>query len=303
MRIAGSAPRVPRLCVAALLLTAACDEQVGVPRLLEPGDVRSVVTADVARSLGPDGKFPHPAVPDEVYPQISREGAEEIAVAWVRTFGKFFREEIEKGHGKRIDWAGLQLAPASYYAAGVYEPVERDALQAIRNAYGPHYMVYMVDREGPVLSLAVAAFTNATVDDGRLVLPFSSGMEVVPNAVPGGQGYSMPVTPEQAVVLASRATAARVASAPELIMPGKGYHPQHARWRVTLDSPVNVRRVSGGSNSTREVYVGLRGEITVPKMAQPERMESYDPALKRNIWLVPRAGRATEFERASFNHP
>lgn len=289
-------PRVVRIMGASLLL-AACNDDAASSRPLAAGDIRTSVTQDLAGKLSSDGRFTLPPAPRERYEQVSPEQASAIAVAWARTFGKYVRNELERIHGKPIDFDALRAGSPAYYAAATYEPVPADVHPGIRNAFGPQYLLYLVDDEGPVISVAVASFNQASVEGGSLVLPSAGGMEIVPNAIPIGQGFAAPVSPEQAASLVSRATGARVSSVPELVMPGRGFHPQHSRWRVTLDRPVSAR---GSGSATREVYVGLRGQLTVPEGAQPEGTSVFDPPTQRMIPLVRRASNPVSFTRANF---
>ena len=290
--------------VLGLVLGAGCDDRLGSPRALDAGDLRAAITEDVARGLGRDGRFQFGPIPDEAYPQISPEHAADIALAWARTFGKYVRGEMERRHGKPIDFAALRVGSPAYYAAAVYEPVPRNVHPGFRNAFGPQYLVYLADEEGPVFSVAVAAFTEATVENGKLVLPAHGGMEVVPLAIPSGRGRYMPVTPEQAALIVSRATAGYIAAVPELFTPGRGYHPQHSRWKVTLERPVRAQGVSTGVvRATREVYVGLRGEITIPAEAQPAGTEIFDRDRKKMVPIPRRPARATAFERVTLVAP
>ncbi len=311
MRVAECFARV-RKCISryrnalvlGLVFVAGCGDKLGSPRALDAGDLRAAITDEVARGLGPDGCFQPGRIPDEAYLQITPERAADIALAWARTFGQYVRGEMERRHGKPIDFAALRVGSPAYYAAAVYEPVPRDVHPGFRNAFGPQYLVYLVDDEGPVFSVAVAAFTEAYVESGKLVLPAHGGMEVVPLAIPSGRGRYMPVTPEQAALIVSRATAGHVASVPELFTPGRGYHPQHSRWKVTLDRPVRARGVSTGVvRATREVYVGLRGEITMPMEAQPAGTEIFDRDRKKMVPVPRRSARATAFERVTLVAP
>ena len=279
------------------LMLAACSDEVSAPRPLSPGNIRTAVTQDLAAKLGPDGRFVLPAAPAKAYPQLSGEEATQIAVAWARTFGKYVRNEFERLHGKPIDFDALRPGAPAYYAAAAYDPVPADAHAGLRNAFGPQYLVYLVDDEGPVISVAVAAFSQARVENGRMRLPLAGGMEVVPDPIRRADGFVAPLSPEQAVSLVNRATGARIAAVPELVMPPRGYHPQHSRWRVTLETPVEARR---GGQPTREVYVGLRGQLSVPAPAQPAGASVFDPSTQRTIPLTRRASRPVSFDRADF---
>ncbi|HEX2078988.1 MAG TPA: hypothetical protein VHG08_14795 [Longimicrobium sp.] len=257
------------VCAASL---AACGDQPSNPQPLDPGDIRTFVTAEVAAQLARDGHFPLRDPDPEPYPQISREQAAEIALAWARTYGKFFRPYLERDHGRRIDFDALTLVSPVWYAGAVYEPVPPDAHPGYRNAFGPHYILYLGSGGDPVLGVSVAAFAQSSVTpQGLLSHPDHSGNEVIAYGVPPGWGFSMPVSAEQAVRIAGASSGARAAETPELINPHQDYHPYHARWKVSLDRPVTVRgRSDGGIRSTRVIYVGAHGELLVPAAVQPD---------------------------------
>ncbi|CAA9299210.1 MAG: hypothetical protein AVDCRST_MAG89-336 [uncultured Gemmatimonadetes bacterium] len=287
-----------------LVILAGCGDELAAPQPLSPGNFRTAVTQEVAARLGAGDRFVLPDPPREPYAQVSAEAAAEIAVAWSRTFGQYVRGEFERIHGKPIDFQSLRVGAPAYYANAAYEPVAADVHPGIRNGIGPQYLVYLVDDEGPVISIAVAAFGQSRVEGGRLILPSAGGMEVVPNPLPRDAGFFAPLSPEQAAALANRATGMRVSAVPELVMPGRGFHPQHARWRVSLERPVAARVGSrAGDHLTREVYVGLRGTMSLPAQAQPAESSEFDPSTQRHYRVVRRAGRPVSFERAGFpNH-
>ena len=286
--------RAARAAVAALLL-AACGDAIGTPQPLGTSEIRAALAVNVADQLEADGSFPLGPIPREAHPQISREQAGEIAVAWARTFGRYVREEMERKHGKPIDFGALRVGSRAYYAASPYEAAGEEAHPAVRNAFGPQYLVYLVDDEGPVFSIAVAAFGEAVVESGMLKLPRLFGMEVVPAPIRPGRGFFAPVSPEQAAVTASRASGARVAGVPELIAPGSEHHAQHARWRVPLDRAVKARTRDGEERVTRELYVGLGGALSLPSAAQSSGAVFSSRSQPHPIRLARRADRPVDY--------
>lgn len=280
------------------IATWSCDGPPSAPQPLHPGDVKAFVTAGLAAELTPEGRFPPRAPDPEPYPQISRERAAEIAVAWTRTYGKFFRPTLERSYGGRIDFDALQIVSPVWYAASVYEAVPVDAPRGFRNAFGPHYLLYLGVGGRPVLGVSVAAFAESSINsDGQLVDPPESGSEVIAYGVHPGWGFSMPVSAEQAVRIAALESGGRASSAPELINPHRDYHPYHARWRVPLDRPIVVRPASGGgSRSTRELYVGAHGEIMVPAVVQQDLAGPFPLKSGARFGLRRKAERPVLFE-------
>lgn len=270
------------LCMAA----AACDRSSSTPEPLTVDNLQASITPDLARQLGPDGRFVLPAPPHESYPQITAEEAAALALAWARKFGRFVRPHLERDYGQHIDFTALTVGSPAYYAASPYEPVPPRYSPGIRNGFGPHYLVYLVHGGRPVVSVAIAAFTEARVVDGELQMPIRGGMEFATAGVPPGDGFSMPLSPEAAVRRVNSLSGARATAVPELVAPYHQFTPQFARWRITLDRPVNARPRSGAARATREVYVGLRGEIAIPADEQPSEVKSFEPPNER--YMVPR---------------
>lgn len=284
-------------------LLASCDRPPSAAQPLHPGDVRTFVTPAVAGQLTPEGRFPLVGPAPERYPQISPEKAAEIAVAWVRTFGSFFRPYYERDYGARIEFDELEVVSPVWYAAAVYEAVPEDASPAYRNAFGPHYLLYLGRQGVPVLGVSVAAFAGSSIGaDGVLTHPPHSGNEVIAYGVAPGRGFSYPVSPEQAARVAATASGARVAAPPELINPHRDYHPYHARWKITLERPVEVRRRSGrGALVTPELYVGPRGELLVPAGAQEDAAGDLPLESGGSFTLRRRSGRPVVFEQVAFD--
>ena len=277
-------------CTGAVLLCmalAACDRSASTPEPLTVDNLQASITPELARELGPDGRFILPAPPHESYPQITAEEAAAQALAFTRKFAPFSRPYLEREHGRRIDFAALTIGSPAYYAASPYDPVPARYSPGFRNGFGPHYLVYLVEGDRPVLSVAVAAFGESQIVDGELRLPMIGGMEFTPAGIRPGDGFSMPLSPEAAVHRVSSLTGARASALPELVMPYHEFAPQFARWKITLDRPVSARtRSDGSTRSTREVYVGLRGEIAVPADDQPSEVKSFEPGGER--YTIPR---------------
>jgi hypothetical protein len=290
------------LVLLGLALLTSCDGPPSAPQPLHPGDVRAFVTVDLAAQLTGDGRFPLTGPAPEPYPQVSPARAAEIAVAWSRTFGRFHGSYLERQHRRAIDFGTLEVVSPVYYAVGVYEAVPDDAPAGARNAFGPHYLVYLGTGGEPVLSVSVAAFTGAWVADGQLHYPTQHGRDVVAQGVNPSTGFGIPPSPEQAVRIASMTSGAQVRAVPELVRPHRDYLPHHARWRVVLDRPIRAReRRTGRTRLTGEIYVGLRGETSIPADAQPGPADEVYGATGTAFRLVRRPGRPVAFEPADLS--
>lgn len=285
--------------LAVLLAAAAACQDVSAPQPLHPADLREHLVPAVAAQLTPEGRFPVTAPEPLRYPQITGEEAQDIALAWARTYGPSNRAYLEQGHGRAIDFAALEPVSPVWYAAAVYEPVAPDVDPGYRNHFGPHFLLYLGRGGYPVLSVAVAAFTNVQVENGEPVYPPESGNDVLAFGARHGGGFGFPVSPEQAVRIASRTAGRRVAGAPVLLSPSREYHPPHARWKVTLEGPVAARTASGRRVEARELFVGLGGEVVVPAALQPDTAGGYPLLQGGSLVLRRRADRPVVFERAT----
>jgi len=285
--------------VGALLLWG-CDHDVASsPEPLSAGDLRSYVTPELSGRLASGGTFQLAAPPSGL--RVNPEGAKALALAFTRTFGPYFRTTLEKQHGREIDVDRLGIASPVYYADTPFGPLPEDIHPAYRNGYGPYYIVYLASTDGaPAVVIAVAAHSEAKVEDGRITFPVNYGNDFYLEGVPLGEGFAMPLSPEQAVRRISEVTGARAAAVPELWRPNQGWHPVHSRWRVILDRPVAVQtRGSGQVQQVREIYVGLRGEFSVPSAVQPTGLVKPNIVTGGSVHVPIRSGRPVEFEAVS----
>jgi hypothetical protein len=288
-----------RLLVMALSSFAlGCAERPPVePQPLHPDDVRLYLTDQASTSLDASGRFVLPDPPEEAYPQISPERAGELAVVFASTYGPMVRSHLERQHRRPIDFGALRVGSPVYYAASPYEPVPPHFSPGMRNVHGPQYLLYLVYPDGtPVLSVNVAAFTEAWIEEGQIRFPTWHGGDFGAAGIPAGDGFQLPVSPEQAARLASRHTGASVAGAPEFLLAPFPYTALHSRWRIRLDRPVEVRlRTTGEARAIRELYVGLRGQLFVPSAIQPDHLSVDDVRSGTRARLPVREHRPVEF--------
>jgi hypothetical protein len=205
-------------------------------------------------------------------PLITREQAGEFAVAFVRKWGRFYVEDWSKERGSPVDPASLSPDPRIFYAETSFGRVPDGFHPAFRRAYGPWYLVTLVQGGKPAVLVAVSAYnTDLRIDaHGLLVHPFFSGNDfhAVGIAARTGTLGVRPITPEQAVEAVGRRTGARTQQTPDLHLLGKGQHPANAVWRLDLDRPVRVR-VAGGARQVRALFAGPGGRYYIPSAQQP----------------------------------
>ncbi len=96
-------------------------------------------------------------------------------------------------------------------------------------------MIYLVSAAGtPTLMVGVAANSGAWIENERR-FPLHYGGDFYSEGVPSGEGFIIPLSPEQAVRRVSAATGALAAAVPELRTPDEDWHVVHSRWKGTLD--------------------------------------------------------------------
>lgn len=293
------------ILLAGLVLLAGCRDEAtpSSPEPLAASDLRAFVTPELASSLSSDGTFKLPAPPDGL--RVSPRRAQELALAFARTFGPYFLGTFEREHGQSISLETLQVGSPAYYAETPFGSLPEDVHPGLRNVYGPYYMVYLVSPDGaPVLVVGVSGSTEAWIKNGRLRFPLQYGADFYTEGVRLGEGFAKPLSPEQAVRRVGEGTGVPVSALPQLFRPDHGYHPVFARWKVTLDRPIAVRgRNSESTQQVRELYVGLRGEFSVPSAVQPKEHTRVDFMTKRTLRVPVHPDHPVAFEPVALSNP
>lgn len=265
--------------LAACLVLSACERDRGhlTGPLGPPPNVEAHVTGEAARSLDEHGRFVFgaPSAPGAV-PIITPERAGQLAQAMLRTWGRHMRRSWEYQRGGRVDPERLQLGSRILYAETPYEVFPDTYHPADRRHYGPMYLVpFMVEGE-QVLTVGVSAYsTDLDIgSDGLVIRPALGGGWFFPIATSldttKGPTRYRPLSPEEAVQLATSWSGARTDQVPQLTLKEVRYDPVVAQWKVVLDRPVQVRnRRTGGSGATRELYVGTDRKLWIPRAEQP----------------------------------
>ena len=246
---------------ACLVLAVACQrEGAHTARRRVAPVITDYVTAEAREALGDDGLFNALSLstPDER--QIITAGrADTLARSYIRTFGRFFHAEWEKGHGGPIDLSTLQVGRI-FFARTPYGQLPASVHPGFVNGFGSHYVVTFLAGDTPVLMVAVAAHNTAVQVDsvGDMLLPRFGG-----NAF-WGEGISLdpsrgfyPLSPEEAVEKIGKLTGARTTTVPQLYHMHIKWAPVTAVWKLTLDRSVPLYNDAAGlTTPTSEVYVG-----------------------------------------------
>jgi len=236
----------------------------------EPPPVRDLATPALLNALDQDGHFRLPAPDPGQGLEISTARAAELAIAYVQTFGPYIRTFLERGHGASIDFDALQPGRV-YYAISPYAPVPEPAHPGAQKGLGPYYVVHLLSNGQHALSVAVSSLsTDVAIVDGRIRYPIRSGNDFLAIGIPRGGGEQRPMSPEQAAQIVFDSTGLRIAALPRLVLAGRPFEPQEARWRITMERAASFLGTESDRRiTTTDVYVDFQGGLYVPRAEQP----------------------------------
>lgn len=238
-------------------------------------DVRPYVTPAIAQQLDENGHFvlAAPAFSANGRPVIGDTRAVELAVAFVRQFGRGMRPAFEKAHGGAIDLASLRPTGV-IYGESPFAPLPESSAPPAHKFFGPYYLVEMSSDDLKVLSVAVSAYNqDIGLSEGRLVLPALFGNDFFTNGISRDLPLGVPTSAEIAVKHVAIQAGAFVDAIPDFQLPSPLFVPQFGRWRITLDRPVSAQAIgTDRTASSRVLYVDFRGALFVPKPDQPPTM-------------------------------
>jgi hypothetical protein len=262
-----------------MIAVAACDHRQLPTELSAPIDATGFVVQNAARLLDDSGHFILPAPDGEGMQIVSPARAREIAEAAVAMFSSTQRPYLERQRGGNIDFRLLRAESRVYFAESPLEQSDfNDVHPGLRKDAGPYYLVTFRQAERPVLSVSVSAYdTDLNIENGKIVFPVRHGNDFRIQAIRQGDMEGAPVSPEHAARIAFEAVGARVIDTPQLVLASREFAPQYARWRLRLDRPITVRGVRGRDLVSRELFVGMRGTLSVPSTAQPDRVALRKP--------------------------
>jgi hypothetical protein len=275
--------RLLAACVTVVVVwtAVACNDRVSGPRL--PA-LTAVVTGAAAAALQPNGEFTLASAPAGL---VTESQARALSVAYVRTFGYGLDPtwEFERLGGAPIDYTQLMVCARTFYARSPYEPLPSTASFVLRQRYGSYWLTSFCGAGGdPEVSVAVPAVdTQFHVDSvGNLTgMTGNDSSHFISTGV--GPGVVLPPSPETMVQDAAQWTQRRVTQVPELVLSSPRFLPQLARWRLVLESPVNMINIVDRSRLTlSQVYDGygdvvlIRG-LQVGLLCGPAQDTVFDP--------------------------
>jgi hypothetical protein len=259
-KLGGYRCRVASLALVSVVIS--CHAAVPAPEVRASPES---VTGAAAAAVGDDGLFVLPSPVNEGYPQISAEQAQALAAAWVRRFAPMGGTQLEREHGRPLEFALLQECRL-IFARSPYQHLPAEAPLALRNLVAGKFLVTFCSGGRPAVSVSIASSAvDLRIQGDHLVFPRMHGNEFVAYGIPDGFSGA-PISPEHAANVAHSRTGRRVSEVPELWLRHAFTAPQNAVWRVLLESPVSFRTGPGlPLRETREVFVasgsGGTGEL------------------------------------------
>jgi hypothetical protein len=297
-----------RLALVGWVVASACTRESTVSpegALDGPEALRSLVTEEVASLLDANGRFLLPQAA-RTATEISSARAVQLATAFVTTFGRLIVGEWEAQRGLKIDVTRLRACGRVTYALSSYELLEGRSLWA-QKLVGSWWLVSLCDGTSPQALIAVSAHnTDVTIDDrGWLVQPPVGGNNFMTRGIPAGE--SVPVTPEEAVILAGTTTGTRIDRAPEFVSRPRPAAPWLGAWQLHFERPVTVTGIQSNrtsQESTLGVGYGASWEVVLLGRAASVSQRGGDtiadhgyPNQAPQSFFVPfRAGVVQEYE-------
>ncbi len=267
------------LCIACAL--AGCTSDSLTESRPRSNTVEQFVTGNAARGLDASGHFVLATSSGGPLSELTLARAEGYAHAFATELGPDLSDYLVQGHGGPINFDRLRVCRQSVYAASSFEPADSTMPTFVRGEFGGWWLVALCEDDAVEISVAVEAIgTGLTLTDGRTgFLPDSNGGHFFAVGVPSWWDGPVPVSAEQAVVLAGLATGRRIDEVPQLIAPShlRG-PPQVAVWQMSLDTAVFFRGTgTEGGILSRHFYAGLlvccsatlRPTLAIPLPAQP----------------------------------
>jgi hypothetical protein len=290
-----------------LAVVACTSKESASPTGVKPGNIKTMVTPNVAASLTSAGTFPNVSA-QQIGGRavISPARASELALAYMREYGQYIRDHVEQLHGEKVDFASLRAEDQIVLSETPYESLPESATGPEHKAFGSYYLVRLSDGSGPVVTVAVSALsTDIQLRNGTSGLRATGmyGNEFRIWVVPKGGTGKPSLSPEQAVQVAFEAFGALIAEPPRLIRAGYAFVPQIGSWQLRFNTPVRVSRPGSAAPETTDVvYINTKGGLEIPTPVQQSetirlRPGSQGPAITASLPI--RRGLATSLVSVS----
>ncbi len=294
-----------RATVMAVIAAVGCSHSTDQPPTgPRSRDARAMVTPIVAAGMTRDGQFNFAAAPLSLDAgMITADTAVLLATQYLRVFGKYLLNPIEPLRGERVDLTRLSPGASPSLAETPIQLPPEDGGGPLRKTLGSYYHVDFFDtisRER-ILSVGVSAFASdihftseGLVADG----PFGNEFRVW--VTPRGSAGEPRMTAEEAVTRVFTTLGRRAASVPRFVRIDPNIAPQIGRWRIDLESPIDVTvSTTGERRSTNVVYVDRVGAIQIPasrpRQSLPAQYVSLLTRERRSANIAVRSGFDIEF--------
>lgn len=263
------------------------------------------VTGSARSALDGGGRFVLPVAGGDT---LTKGEATALTEAFVRRFGPLLESAWSEQSGVPIRVANLQVCSRPFltrrhYADSSARPV------VIERALGPHWVMSLCESaSGATVTVSVNALARELVSRDLSVVADVGVGDFQAYAYPPG-ARRFPVDPEEAAIVAAKATGARVASVPVLIQPNPSRAPSFSYWRVEVERQVAVRGVDDASwRSESAFFVALDGPRAVVQLSRARVVidngpQSFDQRVFVHWGLRPLVGLPAAVEAVAEVHP
>jgi len=261
------------------------------------------VTEAMAAHIGVDGRFILPA-PSEGTALVPERDARDVAARSVRATGHMIGVVLEAQHGGSINYREVEACGQAYLSqtpfSNLGQDLPADTPVTVANFVDSSWIIATCDPSGtPVVSVAIAA--NAAIirgESGGWSIPDGAVRRMVgiPSSWPGG----LPMTPEQAVILASSRTGKRVSTLPTLHGPNPlDDSPQGSYWVFESEDEVSlIGAISGAIAGTTLLHVGTTRPSSLLQARGPIELFTPRPGQRTSVrvWLAPERSIVLQFK-------
>jgi len=256
-------PTLSALVISISIGLTGCSGDVASPAPeVTRAQVLEAVTAELAKAVGPDGKFQLDPNLNTGRAQISGTSAGGLAVALAKHNLPYLNEYYDSQRGGRISYQKLSVCGQPMHAESPFRRLEVDDVSAdahpLQKALGPFWLVTLCADGESQVKIAVSAYsTSLTIGaNGEINFPAVGGNDFIAEGVPIDETSEGLPSAEGAVVLAANVTGRRISSIPRLLVPYyQDDSPLGARWQLRLDGVVSLRTSDNRRVEATEVYV------------------------------------------------
>lgn len=274
------------------MLIAACDRAPTVASGSAEG-VRAAVTTELASHLTSEGRFNLLPPSGGERALVAENVAREVALTMARRLGPMIKTDLESQHQGPIAFDRLALCGQAYFAFTPFESIPETLPPEMVFFLGSRWILGICQGGETVISVSVAA--NATETTRTRLGLFGPNGSVMMVGVPPGWDGAIPVSAENAAILASTKTGRRLSSVPVLYAPNPlDAFPQGSTWVFDVDSDVVLRGLrSGAQGAQRRFAIGTESVESNPMLRGAVDLFVSKPGNRRVLpfWTANGGGR------------